>query len=80
MGLEAVLMDSISSIVIDRHWQEVILDIWPFELIRRTDKAPASNWLLAPMPLPRNNHSAPIMGWLYHFNAGYKLTGFALIL
>ena len=26
-------------------------------------KPPASNWLLAPMPLPRNSHSAPIAGW-----------------
>ncbi|CPS36845.1 Uncharacterised protein [Mycobacteroides abscessus] len=39
MSLEAVFMNSIGPIIVNRHWQEVILDVWPFKLIRRTDKA-----------------------------------------
>ena len=38
-------------------------------------KPPASNWLLAPVPVPMNSHSAPMAGWLYHFSAGYRETG-----
>ncbi len=41
-------------------------------------KPPASNWLLAPMPVPRNSHSAPIAGWLYSFSAGASDTSKAL--
>ncbi len=33
-------------------------------------KPPASKWLLAPMPVPLNSHSAPIFGWFHHCSAG----------
>jgi hypothetical protein len=34
-------------------------------------KPPASNWLLAPMPVPLNSHSAPMAGW-FHTSAGQR--------
>src|SRR5476649_1884250 len=38
-------------------------------------KPPASNWLLAPMPVPLNSHSAPMAGWFHHSSDGYSETG-----
>ncbi|MNJ76337.1 hypothetical protein D3C77_736000 [compost metagenome] len=42
---------------------------------RERMKPPASNWLLAPMPVPANSHCAPMAGWLYQSSDGYSDTG-----
>ncbi|MNV82020.1 hypothetical protein D3C71_1757310 [compost metagenome] len=39
MGLEAVLPDRVAAVVIDRHRQEVVLDIRPLELGAGADEA-----------------------------------------
>jgi len=38
-------------------------------------KPPASNWLLAPMPVPLNSHSAPMAGLMYQSSEGDSETG-----
>ncbi len=38
VSLETMLLDALGTVVIDRHRQEVILDVRPFELRARTDK------------------------------------------
>src|SRR5690606_9604597 len=35
-------------------------------------KPPASKWLLAPMPVPANSHSAPMAGWLPDLRRGAR--------
>ena len=80
MRLEAVLFHRVAAVIVNRHRQEVILNVRPGELARLRMKPPASNWLLAPTLVPLNSHSAPIFGWLNHCSAGYSDTGFAGVL
>ena len=65
-SLEAVHLDRVRAVVVDRSRQEVILDVRPESSSRVRMKPPASKWLLAPRPVPFSIHSRPIFGWFHH--------------
>lgn len=75
VSLEAVLIDRVAAVVVDRHRQKWNWMLGQANSGRVRMKPPASNWLLAPMPLPANSHCAPMPGWLSSLSAGYSDTG-----
>ncbi len=40
--------------VVNSYWQEMVLNVWPLEELRINP--PASNWLLAPIPVITTRH------------------------